>query len=315
MKTILFYLRSTVLWLNYLLGRYKVTYWLIGSARSGTTWITSLLNYDDKLRELFEPFHPEFNNRASFLKTRQYISPSDNNPQLDDLARDIFSGNFYNMRADRASKRLFYNGIVVKDIVSNLYAGYLSKRFPSVKIVLLLRNPFSVAFSKYEIKEWNWASYEFEELLEDNILFEEHLMPFKVAINDFYKNTDYIVRSILFWCIFNYVPLKQFKKGDVELVLYEEFLLNPETSVSNLRQNLGLKNPIMGRVSMDKIERPSVVTSKKGNFRDNVSSWKSKITPLQLEKCLEVLKLFGMHQFYNDNGIPNRKAILEFMGE
>jgi hypothetical protein len=315
MIKVLFVLRSFVLWLNYLVGNYKITLWLIGDARSGTTWISSLLNYDNRLREYFEPFHPKFNKKAAFLKTYEYISPSDSNPELDKVAKGIFSGNFFDIRADRSSKSLVYNGLLVKDIVVNLYAFYLSERFPKVKVMLLLRNPFSVALSKNELQEWNWESYDIQELMEDDKLYKEHLEPFKDLITDLKDEADYIIRSVLFWCIYNYVPLRQFSNSNLEIVLYEELLMNPEEGILNLRKRLGLEVPVAenSSISKDKIENPSAVTTKTGDFKSNFSSWRSKISTHQYETSLEILAAFGMDSFYDEAGLPNRQAIHDFI--
>ena len=34
--------------------------WMVGSGRSGTTWLASLINADHTMREVFEPVHPLF---------------------------------------------------------------------------------------------------------------------------------------------------------------------------------------------------------------------------------------------------------------
>jgi hypothetical protein len=315
MIKVLFVLRSFVLWLNYVAGNYKITLWLIGDARSGTTWISSLLNYDNRLREYFEPFHPKFNKKVSFLKTYEYISPSDFNPELNKVAKDIFSGNFFDIRADRSSKSLFYNGLLVKDIVVNLYAFYLWNLFPKVKVLLLLRNPFSVALSKNELQEWNWESYDIQELMKDSKLYKEHLEPFKDLITNLNNEDDYIIRSVLFWCIFNYVPLRQFSNSNLEILLYEDLLMNPAEGIMNLRKRLGLKVPDAENraIPKDKIENPSVVTTKTGDFKSNFSSWKSKISTYQYETSLEILSAFGMDNFYDEDGLPIRESIHDFI--
>ena len=59
-------LRSTVMAANYYLGSYQDAIWLVGEARSGTTWVSDLINWDKRYREMFEPFHPTFSEKFRF---------------------------------------------------------------------------------------------------------------------------------------------------------------------------------------------------------------------------------------------------------
>ena len=152
------WLRPVVLTGNQQLGRYADVVWLFGSGRSGTTWVSDMLNYKRGYREMIEPFRPLLIDDMRFLVLNQYVRPGSAFPQLDNVAARVFSGRFTHPDADSASKRLLYNGLLIKDVFANLFAYHLCQRFPHVKPALLIRNPFEVALSKHKKRDWNWTT-------------------------------------------------------------------------------------------------------------------------------------------------------------
>ncbi len=110
--------RSTVLKANYVLRRYNDVVWLIGDGRSGTTWLSDLMNHANRYRTMFEPFHPRFVDAVAFLSPHEYIRPCDPHGQLAAAASAIFSGRFPHPRVDSGNRSLVYNGLLIKDIHS-----------------------------------------------------------------------------------------------------------------------------------------------------------------------------------------------------
>ena len=57
---------------------------------------------------------------------------------------------------------------------------------------------------------------------------EDFLNPFKEEIE---KAQTRFEKFILRWCIQNYVPLKQFKRGEIHLAFYEDFCEKPKSEI------------------------------------------------------------------------------------
>jgi len=75
------------------------------------------------------------------------------------LLRDVLSGRFTHNRVDPRNRAFHYGGIVIKDIFTNLMAKWATERFPAVvpvMVVMVVRNPFSVAPSKARKSDWLW---------------------------------------------------------------------------------------------------------------------------------------------------------------
>lgn len=313
-KKIVYPIRNTVLWLNYILGRYKEVVWIIGDGRSGTTWVSDIINYDNRFRELFEPFHPDWVHQMSFLQYHQYIRPFNGSEKFNAIAGKVFSGNFYHPRIDRTSRKLLYDGLLLKDISTNLFAYHVHQKFKNVKIALLVRNPFAVAVSKYKKKKWNWMN-EPERFLEQKFLYQDHLKPFEYIIREVANDDDYIVKQVLIWCVINYVPLKQFKKSELCVIFYENLVMNPNVETARIINELGLGStakPV--KIPQSLIDKPSIVSDQRTvPFSQTLNSWREEISEIQYKKGLEILEYFGFGELYDPNSLPNAQVVEKLM--
>lgn len=290
---------------------YDDVIWLIGSGRSGTTWVASLLNHDHTYREMFEPIHPILVKEMGFLELNQYIRPDENHQKLLQAVDKVFSGRLTTKRVDKDNNGFIYKKLIVKDIYANLLSYHVAKRFPEIKPILLLRHPFAVAHSVYGKKHWHWQT-EPRDFLNQEKLMSDYLEPFRDLISEIGESKDYILRQILIWCIVNYVPLKQFKGKELYVLFYEDVLQNPSGEIAKVRQFLYPTNLAKDVViSEEVINTPSKVSSKNGrSFKDKV--WINKLTSEQLEKGQLILARFGLSQLYNTDFTPNHNGLRNF---
>ena len=102
-------LQKQIKWKYYLNTNHspKNTIFISGMARSGTTGLSQILNYNNDYRYIFEPFYPEHVEFCSFFKKRQYLKPSGNYPEFFEAAQRIVSGNFRIQFIDRYNEKFF----------------------------------------------------------------------------------------------------------------------------------------------------------------------------------------------------------------
>ncbi|MCD4677979.1 MAG: sulfotransferase domain-containing protein [Desulfobacula sp.] len=305
-------IRSSILKTNYLLSNYKKIIWIIGDGRSGTTWVSHLINYKKQFREMFEPFHPNIVKDKVFFIPHQYIRADDINHQMRDFATNVFNGKFINYKVDKDNNRIFYSGLLIKDIFANLLAYWVSHNFSQVKIILLIRNPFAIALSKYKTRQWYWMTNP-ADFLKQPELFQDYLYPFKDLIIETNNRNDFIQNQILIWAIINYIPLLQFKPETLHVMFYEEALNDPDNTLSNVFNHINPKNKnqqinIPGTV----IHRPSKTTCKDSHLlagKSHICSWKNQLKASQIDAGLKILSKFGLENLYNDESMPNRSII------
>ena len=296
--------------MNYHLGNYsKNTIWIIGEGRSGTTWLSDIINWKKNFREMFEPFHPLKVKEAQAFSLHQYVRIKDkSNSDFTYFMDSVFTGKFMHYRVDEVNQNIFYNGLLIKDIFANLIAPWVQERYPNIKIILLIRNPFEVAISKQNKKDWGWME-DPKLFLEQKDLYEDFLQPFEEIIKS--VSDDYIERQIMIWAILHYVLFQQIKKNKLHIVFYENLLHDTKQEISNLMQYIYGNDHITVPSELLSITKiPSRVASEKrmnGNL--NTNEWRKKLTDKQFNKGLEILSIFKLDSIYNKDFKPHKQEV------
>ncbi|HYK52161.1 MAG TPA: hypothetical protein VEV38_01350, partial [Candidatus Eremiobacteraceae bacterium] len=111
------------------------------------------------------------------------------------------------------------------------------------------------------------------------------------------------------WCIQNYVPMRQFKPGEIHLAFYEDFCIDPVESLRKLFAYIG--EPTDDRTMMralSKMNAPSstvhgrtmgeIAGSGRIDGMKQVSKWQGRATEEQIATADRFLKAFGMDALY-----------------
>ena len=157
---------------------------VMGSGRSGTTWVVDALAEANQLRTIFEPLHPSVSKIGSRYAYR-YIKSGTDEPELHSFVQSLVSGEFrsiwsdYRVRTDRlyptlgrlASREKLKLLVarwrklirqrnkyrkeqgrqpIIKFIRANLMAGWIRSEF-NARIVVIVRHPGSVIASKMHL--------------------------------------------------------------------------------------------------------------------------------------------------------------------
>lgn len=301
--------RLPVASLNYHLGNYKDVAWLIGSGRSGTTWLSSLINWNGRYRELYEPVHPGHVRQTQDFGFHPYIRCNDNTSQVSKFLYSVFSGRFKHFRADVSKPRLFHQGLLIKEIFANLLAGWVHQNIPHAKKIMLVRNPFAVALSKQKYKHWIWMT-DPKQFLEQSSLMHDYLSPFEHLIKR--SKDDFIENQVLIWAIIHYVPFRQLNEGDVYVLFYENLFCNPEEELLKLFNYLyGNELAILDTGLLSQIRKPSRSRGKRFSTlsaQSPLDVWKSELSPKQIDNGLKILEEFGLQDVYASNSTPQKKS-------
>lgn len=290
-------------------GDFSNVIWLIGDGRSGTTWVATLINADNSYREMFEPFHPNKVSEARFFEENMYIPSETENHELKRLMSSIFSGSLTNLWIDKTPLSNQYEGLIVKDVFANLHAKWSTTQFPNVKPVLLVRNPLSVAASKYVTRRWNWPSSP-ELFLNDKALMTTHLYGLDKIIEKVAARNDYIERQILNWCVIHRVISRQFSLNEIHIICYEQVLKSPQDEIQKALEYSGKKRN--AELTTSKLFGSSIVSFKGSSVvenKDPLTIWKENVTEKQVSLAKNLLKQFQLDGWYEDLNLPNMSNI------
>ena len=293
-------------------AHYKETIWLIGDGRSGTTWVSNLINHDNSYREMFEPFHPQFISDVSFMLPHQYIRPNEMSDATKTILSKIFSGQFTHDRVDVKKADTHCSKLLIKDIFVNLLSYSASQVFPNVKIILLIRNPFAMALSKYNKRHWCWFTNP-SLLLKQPDLLEDYLQPYEKLIEQVTDKNNYILNQVLIWAIINSIPLQQFKKDKLHVCFFEDICTNPNDEMDKLFSFAqGSGNRINTVIDDQVIQQPSRILGADVNLLSGnspVDSWQAELPQELIKEGLDILQHFEMDDLYDQKSIPNKSIL------
>jgi hypothetical protein len=290
--------------LNAALGNFDEVAWLVGDARSGTTWVADLIARACGYYQLFEPFHPLKVPDFAGWPLNHCQQPGSTNPRLRAALQHAFEAKLGCRRVNPVPDRLFYQGLLVKDVFASLLAAWAIAEFPSVRPILLVRNPFAVAVSKQAKRHWLWTSGPIEMLRQPALrasLTEEEI-DYLRAVEE---RGDFILNQVAVWTLIHAVLIRQLRPSQVHLLIFEKVVADPYEEIRRVCAYLG-NEPLMSRLKPERIGQPSRSSDQSSVARVRESrggSWQAKVTSEQRRIGEEILSRFGLQHFHRD-GMP-----------
>lgn len=264
-----------------------------GVGRSGTTWLCDMINAENNMRVLFEPFRPDKVPLVKHFAWRQYLRPEETAREYMDPARRILSGKLRNPWVDRYNRCLFPHGRIIKDIRTNLMLGWLANHFPELRMVVIMRHPCAVAESKLRL---GWDS-KLDLMIDQEQLKMDYLGPYMHAIA---RVSGLFEEHVFNWCIEYAVAFHQLKGFNYHLVRYEDLCASPITEMARLYAKLGMNDK---RQLLKQVHRPSATAFTKNtifNGAERLNDWRTRIDPDQVKRAREIMRIFGMEAYYPD---------------
>jgi len=285
-------------------GKLSGALFLAGTGRSGTGWVANIINYDNRYRYMYEPFSPRVVDTVAAFTWGLYIRPDDRSEQYIVPARRLLEGKVgHYPKLDRANRRVFATKRLLKETRANLWLKWLHVNFPEVKIVLLMRHPCAAVNSR--IKRGNLVL--FDQFLQQPMLMADHLAPFKRDIEEA-KDADEFSKRVYMWCVNHYVPLRQFKPGEMHLGFYENFAEHPREEIRRLFAFLG--EPYDDGI-FDAVRRPSEVTRPDAAIltgKSVVGHWQEEVGAERTRRSIDILRRFGLDAIYGEDPMPKVAA-------
>ena len=280
---------------------------VIGTGRSGTSWIHDVMSAHHNYRRIFEPLHPD--QVASMSEfSGLYLDETDNNPRLKEYLDCVFHHrtndawiSWLHMGISKHTPllrkmiqhvsnlhqvKVFAANRVVKFIQANMMISWLVENF-RYQIVFVIRNPYSTIQSQLHMG-WSHdlAPYLVQNKLRGKVLSE----PLIRYVESLQSVTERLAAR---WCIENIVAIKDIQRldGAVIPVTYE-YLSNFE----NLLLLLTKLNYSQKEISIIK-KRILIRERLRSSKRKSTSG--ASITPQQRKNIQDVLCMFGIVSYEN----------------
>lgn len=130
---------------------------------------------------------------------------------------------------------------------------------------------------------------------------KDFLEPFKEEMK---KAKTIFDRHMFMWCVENYVPLKQFKEGEILVLFYEDLCRQPEQEIKKIFSYIGEDFTSSILESSAKPSALSLSDSAINSKGDPLNSWRKNISAAQIQRAVEILSIFGLQKIYNRSSLP-----------
>ena len=307
---------------------------ILGSGRSGTTWVQDCLADANELRPIFEPL-----NEAESDIGRRYayetIRPGDRHEALEQFFLRLASGELHSRWIDYRGPRQFLfpplpklmtvRGLkswarvwrrylrdrsqlrasvnreetLIKCIRANLMAGWFAKEL-GFRTALLLRHPCAVVESQFRLLKW-WHPSAVRERYRSNQLFHEitdgRYLPLLSS------PLDEIQALTLNWVIENQRPLQRASAEGYSVFFYERLLKESSSEWASICHALELPS----LPSNQRLLAPSqqtYETADRNNKRPRTVRWKENLTSDQRMRIQGILDATECAIYDVDNELP-----------
>lgn len=288
------------------MGQFNHQIFVVGDGRSGTTLLGELLNPGRIYMEMFEPFHPHFNEPLKGYPLYPIITPDETADHFDAYAHAVFTGQYYSGRTHGQNTNALYHGVMIKDIFSQLCLKRIRIQYPALNMIFIMRHPFATSLSKFKKNDWIWMR-EPEEFFQRPKV-QQQLLPYSDLLN---TSNNQWRKYLLIWCVVHHLMLQQINRDDVHVVFYEEILLRPWELLEELFTKLGSQSVFLeNKEEIQKTLTTGNVCTKeiKESTDEMLEGWKSEISEADQEWGWMVLQRFNFDQVYGRDEVLNPNA-------
>ena len=287
------------------------TVFLSSMGRSGSTFVSNVINHDNRCRVIFEPFHPDKTAELADLDYPLYLDPEQQAPRQHAVFENIMKGRIHSDWVNLENRTILPRARLIKAIRANLFLKWLHLHFSEARYILLLRHPCAV------VDSWLNAGFGDGSGARHALLTNPAL---RAQLDDDliagYAGTESpFERLLYFWCIYNGIPLRQFRPGEIHLVFYENLVARPHQEIQALFSYLGREYD-EAAVS-EALSTPSLTTQKNAasfqgrNALSTLGRWQQTLSAGQLARADEILARFGLDGLYSSRSILPKATVAE----
>lgn len=283
---------------------------IIGSPRSGTTWLAEILNSNNDFLYIFEPFSTKHNPHWKPVGQQKIYLRRDQAFQYKKLMKKILLGRIkYNWEKGAKIGNLNASRTLVKAIRLNAMTPWLQLNFPQLKIIYIVRDPYSVAYS---LAGYGWPEELPAYYLEQKNLLDDNLT--KQQLELIKQSDSQFQRYLASWVIENHLILKRTDRtANTTSVFYENLVQQPIKEINRLTDFCGIK----------RIRNTTRATFRKSALASNESiidpknkqfgyRWKGNITKEDQKYAENLLKSFNLDWLYKKRNVPAFYQPLDF---
>lgn len=284
---------------------------VLGSGRSGTTWLAESIARRHRSRLLFEPFHPLLG--AIGEGARLFLDPAESPPAFERSVERVLSGRARGAYIDEIRIARLPRGRVVKDVHAANLLPWFRANHPAVPVVYVVRHPIAASLSRLRSDTFYGVG---DHLATPAGRDEAESSPVAawLPLYDRYRaEAEPLVRLVAEWCIENAYPLSRGEDPGVALTFYETAVLSPASELARIGELCtGALGPARDSAATGGVRTPSATdwrgtaaeAYRSGEWERLLGRWAEEVPQPVVGRCLEVLSEFGLDRLYGEGPLP-----------
>lgn len=250
----------------------KNTTLIVGSTRSGTTFLMESINKKNEYRLIFEPFNKTYTDEWQDFATREWLDPAQTENQKKKTIKNILTGRINNSWINRYNRKVICDRRLIKAVRANLLVEYIRTEYPTLPIIYLIRNPYDVVASRINM---NFDARDIFQVLDQTSFLKKYYSD--IDREELMKKLDSKeAKHAALWCIENRYLLQSLSRLNLHLLHYEN-IIGKVVSIENNRVSL-----------IKKESKPSASSSPRKSY---------KLSNVEKNNITNVLKLFKMTDY------------------
>jgi hypothetical protein len=275
---------------------------LVGSGRSGTTWVSEIFAAALHCRLVYEPLRTRSVPWTWPVRPGHYLDAGDDSdPGLAVVVDRILTGRVRTAFTDKYNAVRLPDHRLVKEVRATNLLPWIVLRYPRTPVVLLLRHPVPTAWSVVQL---GWPG-KLDQFLDQAPLLDGPLEPFRSLIADAAGSPDPFHRMVLQWC-----PTGLLGAGQAHVVFYENMVDDPWAELERLRLYLGRFGSAgwnVRRASVTSLQKPSGSMKRGTDVTSGprrLDDWVDQIPADRVEGALALVAGFGLDRLYGRSSRP-----------
>ena len=266
---------------------------IVGTARSGTSWLSETMAQTPRYRMLFEP-EQETRTKLGYLLCDQWLTKPSDSKAAHHYLKQVFANrvdcDWIAQNSNRKFKMhlwpLIPKKFIIKFVRCNLSAPYMNTAF-GIPVIHIVRNPYEVLASQSRVN-FPWLQ-DMSHFIKQQNLVNYIIEKFEFNLRNLENYNDLQLKTIR-WCIENVIILKTLKEAPSKTykVIKYENLVKDITAFYELCQQFDLDY-------IENIESLYKLPSTKAHLNGTVSnafSHTPSFNKTELESINEILDIF-----------------------
>jgi len=285
---------------------------VLGSGRSGTTWLAEAIARQHRARLLFEPFHPLLGSLGE--GTRLFLDPAADEPIFARAAGRVLAGRARSPHVDQIRIARFPRGRIVKDVHAANLLPWLRAHHPEVPVVFVVRHPLAASLSRLRADVFHGLGDYVATAAGRADAEDSPAVAWLPRYDRWREHDEALVRQVAEWCLENAYPLSRDEDTGVALVFYETAVLEPVATLARLGEHCGsaLGSARGAEAAIGEVRRPSAMDWRgtaaaaggAAEWERQLGRWRERVSAPLLSECLAVLADFGLDGLYGEDPLP-----------